>query len=187
MKPDEISTIADTVTALATTGAVVIAGLGLNAWRKQLKGTTEYELAKRLLLQVYQLRDALQYTRHPFLMLGEAGDIPDDLPWEVAAYNNRWKAVREAMVELNAMSLECEVIWGTPIVDLMGNLRSHVATLRNAVELFNTTKLDPTFKEDFTKEVRDTLYSRGDDDHYNTQLKKLITQFEDYAKPHLSR
>lgn len=187
MKPEELSALADTLTAIATTAGILIAAIGLTTWRKQLRGTTEYELAKRLLLQVYRLRDALQYTRSPFLNVGEAGEVPEGMSWEIAAYNHRWDTVREATSKLSAVALECEVVWGSDIDNLTQELRSHIFTLSNAVDAFVRAKEDPSFRDDFTREMRDILYSRGSSDPYEIKLKEKILAFEEYVKPHLRR
>jgi len=42
----------------------VVAALGLQAWRTQLKDKTEYELARRVLRAVYQVRDSRQAVRN---------------------------------------------------------------------------------------------------------------------------
>lgn len=187
MKPEEISALADIITATAITAGILIATIGLNTWRKQLRGTTEYELAKRLLLQVYRLRDALQYTRSPFLSAGEAGEIPEGISWEIAAYNHRWNTVREAASKLSTVTLECEVVWGNDIDNLTRELRSHVFTLSNAVDAFIRAKEDPSFRDDFTREMRNILYSHGSSDPYEVTLKEKILAFEEYVKPHLRR
>lgn len=182
---DTLSTIANSLVALATISGVAIAGFGLSTWRKQLKGTTEYELAKRLLLQVYRIRDAVGYVRQPFLMVGEAGEPKKGVPWEVAAYENRWKGVRDAMIEFDAVSLECEVIWGKEILNMKSKLTRQIIMLNHAIESFVQSKYDKAFQEDFTAELRDRLYSRGDDDAYNKEFNKVVKSFENYVKPHL--
>ena len=55
----------DALTALAAVGAVVIGGLGLSTWRRQLKGHAEYELARRVLRALYTARDNLFHVRSP--------------------------------------------------------------------------------------------------------------------------
>jgi hypothetical protein len=50
-------------TNLATITAVIFAGIGLFFWRRQLKITTDNNLAKSLLKSVYILRDAVKRVR----------------------------------------------------------------------------------------------------------------------------
>lgn len=54
-----ISAVTSFLAAVSAIAVAVIAGIGLRTWTKQLKGTAEYELAKRLLQAVYKVRDAM--------------------------------------------------------------------------------------------------------------------------------
>jgi hypothetical protein len=187
MSCELISAVSDTITAVAATAAVIVAGIGLTTWIRQLHGTTEYDLSRRLLLQVYRVRDALKEVRRPFLAISEAGSVPDGASWEVAAYQNRWQRVRDAMLELQAIVLECEVLWGDSINPLLTKLDQHVRLLLAAVDIYMMAKQDPQFAEDFTREHRNTLYATSADDPYNAQLSRVVSGFEAYVKPHLKR
>lgn len=60
-----ITLIKDIITGLSAFTAAVIAIMGLQAWKKQLKGKTEYELAQRLLRATYKVREAFSWVRNP--------------------------------------------------------------------------------------------------------------------------
>ena len=54
----------------ATTGACIasfVAIKGLRTWQRQLKGNSEYDLARKLLVSAYKLRDAIEGFRAPFI------------------------------------------------------------------------------------------------------------------------
>lgn len=125
------------VTAAAATGAIV-AWIGLNAWKRQLSGKTEYDVALRFLRAVYRLRDSIALVRSPFMGVGEmahalretagAGETggseeqpADDI---AAAYELRWKSIMEAMSDLQVVSQEAEVLWGRKPVELLGRSKS---------------------------------------------------------------
>jgi hypothetical protein len=183
---DLVKVTLNDVVAFSAVAGVVIAGYGLTTWRQQLKGTARFELARRLLLQVYRVRDGLEYVRHPILSATEAGDHDPEVPWEIAAYDNRWKRVRDAMVELDAATLECEVMWGQEIVGLRRELLSQVNKLFFAVEALMRSKKDPAFRESADKQI-DILYWTGDDNDFSKELRHIVSKFEDYVKPHLQR
>lgn len=180
-----LSTISSIAVGLAAVAGAVIAALGLGTWREQLKGTSEYEAARDALLRVYKLRDSLEYVRQPFLMVSEASSGDDAQPWEVSAYQNRWKHVRDAMIELDAALLECEVLWGKSVKPHSARLVKLVNRLNRAVGMYIQSKLDPAFADDFTKELRDTLYSGSGKDEYNTELALCVNEFEQFVRPHL--
>ncbi len=180
------SDITNSVIALATLIGVIIAGFGLSTWRKQLKGTYDYELAKKTLFSVYKLRDALKYVRQPFLSVGEANKDDKDIPWEQSAYISRWKEVREALVMLETNSLECEVVWGKGIPDARRSINPLVGQLNHAMIMYFRSLNDKKWQDDFQK-LEDTLYEKNEFDTYNEELKKKIKEFEDILKPHLGR
>src|SRR5258706_15365169 len=108
------------VTAAAVTGAIV-ALLGLNAWRRQLSGKTEYDVALRFLRAVYKLRDAVGLVRSPFMSAGEMAHAVKEtdpsrpsegspLEATAAAYELRWKSIMEAMSDIQLVELEAEVL-----------------------------------------------------------------------------
>lgn len=92
------------VNTLVIVGGAMIAVVGVNAWKKQLKGSTEYELAKRYLKSVYKIRDAIKYVRNPFISIDEMAvalkdngienpDYSNDQQTNRAVYSVRWKKV----------------------------------------------------------------------------------------------
>jgi hypothetical protein len=184
---DTITAIATCVVAVATVVGVCIAARGLGTWRTQLRGAHEFELARRLLLASYKMRTALAGVRRPSMMSGEAGDSSGETPWEVAAYERRWQPVQDAGAELQAVTLECEVVWGSRARDLFAELAEQIALLYQAVSTFVASKQQGSNVPDLTTEERAVLYSAGPDDPYNTSLEAVIQRFEDYVKPHLKR
>ena len=68
---DFISIAKDITTGLAALIGAGVAIVGLRAWQHQLKGKTEYELARRLLRAVYRVRDEIHNVRNPAIMPGE--------------------------------------------------------------------------------------------------------------------
>jgi hypothetical protein len=73
-----LSIAKDIFTVLASITAGIVAIIGLQTWKKQLKGKTEYELAQRLLMAVYKIRDAIYYVRNPFMSAGEINQALKD-------------------------------------------------------------------------------------------------------------
>lgn len=61
----------DVMTILGAGVAIYVALRGLSAWRRQLKGNVQYELARRLLTNVYRARDALHAVRALYVPTSE--------------------------------------------------------------------------------------------------------------------
>lgn len=185
MSPDVVSAIADCCIALFTLLTVGIAFVGLRTWRNQLHGTNEYQLAKKILLDVYRLREALNFVRYPFMSSSEADPVQKDIPWEVSAYERRWAAVGEVYAELNVSLLEARVVWEGMLGDAESELDERKFELKMAVESFIKAKQDKTYRA--TNDYKKTLYSTGSKDEYMVALNTAIAKFEDKLKPFVVR
>jgi hypothetical protein len=185
MGVNSITAVATCVVAVATVAGVVIASLGLRTWRAQLEGTAHFDLARRLLLTVYELRDAIDNVRHPFLSSGEAAGGHPDTPWQIAAYENRWAGVRAAMVQLQAATREADVLWQKPVGPIVEHLATQVGDLFDAVSALADIERGVSDAVPLTKEQRAVLYSRGPEDGYKTKLQGTVKEFERYVAPHL--
>ena len=103
----------DVVTIVGTLGALTIGVLGLSTWHRQLRGTSEYDVAKKTVLLTYHVRDAMQALRSPLLYLQkEEVDAGRSLQAEQRVYDERMQMVQEKWAELRTLSLEARVIWG---------------------------------------------------------------------------
>src|SRR3990170_7831809 len=61
----------DVTSFLSAIALTIIAYAGLRTWRSQLKGKTEYELARRVLHRVYGIREAVREVRKPYIGASE--------------------------------------------------------------------------------------------------------------------
>jgi hypothetical protein len=62
---DYFSMCRDVLVALSALITAVIACYSLNKWRKELKGKSEYEIARQVLKSVYRVREAFIISRSP--------------------------------------------------------------------------------------------------------------------------
>lgn len=191
------------LTAVAVAGAVV-AVIGLTTWRRQLGGTVEYELARRLLKEVYQFREALQSVRFPFIsakemeLTEEEGPPPkndkDKRYRELAkAYQNRYVRVNEARNSLEATLLEVEVIWGQELIAKVKKLYDWdgelYAAIMDHLDAISSDVPHGGRQPGDIKKTRDTIYVRGDKskDEFLKGLQADIQEIEKDVKPHLKR
>lgn len=203
---DIVSVLKDLVVGLAACVGAWTAYRGLNTWQQQLKGSNEYQLARRLAINAFKLRDAMQRARSPYMLAGEV-DIPPEVIARLpdaelnfkaleSAYTNRWKHVAEAVEALNVELLEGEAIWGEDVTEAFAPLKR----LRDA--LFHTIGLhlrsnDPSIPEgqrqmnaNLLKENFPSVLTKKDDpeqDTFTTDLQNAIRKVEEFLKPHLKR
>jgi hypothetical protein len=187
----------------AVTGAIVSV-LGLSAWRKQLKGKTEYELAKQVLKIVYELREAIAGVRHPFLRHPEEPDLPEEelrkmstekKRWKAhfQVYEKRWEAVFAARSSLIAVSLDVEVVWGEVLIGKLDPLYKKINELRFAIDDY-FGGIDPDGyhhprREGQLKDSHNVMYSRMslEKDNYRKELEDIISSIEKELKPHIKK
>ena len=111
--------IKDIVSVFGTLSALVLGIAGLTTWRRQLQGTTEYDVAKRTLLLTFQVQDALQAVRSPMLYLRSEEIEKGRKLKEQRIYNERLQRLHEKWAELRTVSLEARVIWGERVDALL--------------------------------------------------------------------
>jgi len=189
-------------------GAAFVGGYvgiqGLGAWREQLKGKTEYELAKQLLRSVYELREAIASVRDPFMSYPQEPDLPKEklqelTPQEKAhyalgqAYEKRWEPISKANVILSSTLLEAEVVWGQQIVTTVTPLREWIRDLsfaiKDHVESKNPNNGDERLADDKRKDRGLIMYDifNSDKNKYTKQLEEAIAAIEKELKPHIGQ
>lgn len=188
----------------AITGAVV-AVKGLSTWQQQLKGQSEYDLSRRILVTLFKYRDAINGVRHPAMWGHEMPSPPEEeaktMSYEKVrhygtskGYQARWDKVQEQRTALYADLLEAEAIWGSELQTLFKvvfDLEHELFTrIRHYLELINPDTHQGT-KDAITKidaEARDIMYDiSGDEpDEYKQDMLNAIEPIEAYLKPKLN-
>ncbi|WP_217541666.1 hypothetical protein [Vibrio metschnikovii] len=191
------------LTGAAISGAVV-AIKGLGTWRRQLKGQSEYELSRRMLVSLFKYRDAINGVRHPAMFSYEIPHPSDDEAKSMSsddihyygiskAYQNRWVKVQDQRTSLYADQLEAEAIWGDELKTLFKTIYSLEHELFTRVRHY-LVLMDPKADEGqreaiarIYKKKRDIMYDESDDepDEFKQELLEAIRYIENYLKPKL--
>lgn len=192
------------VTGAAAVGAVV-AVLGLDAWKRQLKGQAEYDLAKRVLRLLYQYRDAIDAFRNPAMWNYEmpeppeeeaAGMTPDQIRYygRQKAYQARWSRIRDVRAELYPELLEAEVLWDDELNALLKPIWKLENDLYFAVQDdLEVSKpgvvpdeVEHMTGRDESKRRRRLLYARyGDEDIFAGEFQAGMKPLEAFLKKRL--
>jgi len=197
-----IAAAKDIVVALAAAAAAVFAYLGLSAWRKELKGKSEYQLAKDVLKSVYKVREAFKHVRNPVIyqyeypenMRDHHGHLKREHNFEGTAhvYEERWKKMAEAFGELEEHHLAAQVEWGPEFQEVIVKLRSCRIELLVAIQQMLERKKNPHeaagMKAHERAEERSVLYHLGGDsehDKFTPQVEEAIDAFEKWLRPHI--
>lgn len=181
----------DVATTIAASVAAYVGIVGLNAWRKQLKGKTDYDLARQYLKAVYRIRNEInKYVRNPLIPIfemkaarKEEGLESEDLrgmdnETNRLVYARRWRRVMNATEELDAVLLEAEAVWGRAVVeaqkDYDGCIRELYATLM--------TFLDGRTRQNVDED--DIIYATSQS-KFTQKMETAISKIEEYLKTHL--
>ena len=204
MMPNEwISAIKDLLLGGAAVSTAIVAVVGLNKWRKELEGKTDFDAARGLIKATYRLRDQLRICRSPFY---SAHEFPADYKggfgtrtneeetraWS-HTYKNRWDPVLSAIQDFDSQTLEAEALWGAGIRSRTDALRQCVRELNVAIDAVINDKAvgGENFKadRDFGKAMRSTVAAAESDDknELSNKIAAAIASIEDEIRPHLRR
>lgn len=199
-----VTMLKDLILSGAAIAGAVIAIKGLNTWKRQLKGQSEYELSRRLLVTLFKYRDAIAGVRHPAMWGYEMPNPPEDESNNMSrehisfygtskAYKTRWDKVQAERTGLYADLLESEAIWGGELKKLfktLFNLEHELfIRVRHYIELINpdTEELSKEAIRNIDSKRRDVMYDdlseEGDD--YRKDFQYGVEAIEKYLKPKL--
>ncbi|WP_422883074.1 hypothetical protein [Pantoea agglomerans] len=199
-----ISFLKDVVVVAAPATGAWVAVKGLSTWRRQLKGQSDYNLAKDVLINIYKYRDALFFVRHP-LITGAELKLPEGVDEKelkyaevnylqtATAYENRWNKVVEVRSKLLTNIVEIEALWGADLAqqlknifvhekDLMFNISCYLRVINPSIEA-EDKKFDREHVD--RKILYDTL--KDESDTFRGAFKKTLTPLEDEMRKKLQR
>lgn len=195
----------DLIVGISALATAVVAILGINAWRRQLKGTTEYNLALKVLRAVYDVRESTLEARGRIMLPSET---PEALMLNGAeearvvansrAYERRLARVREARSHLLLVQQEALAVWGDPAKNALQDLFEAINDLFTTYDLYfdEEISLARRVDRDGRKEERDAdnlamrrvLFSRpgrDDKDPFGERIDRAVAKAEDFYRPEL--
>lgn len=188
------------ISGAAITGAVV-AVKGLGTWQRQLKGQTEYELSRRILVSLFKYRDAVNSVRNPTMwgheMPSPSAEEAKGMSYETInhdgtskAYQDRWDKVNEQRASLYADILEAEAIWGPELqglFEVIFKLENELfIKIRHYLQLINPETPQSTKEAlaNIDSKGRDIMYDMSGDepDAFKQDLLNAMRPIETYLK-----
>jgi len=186
-----LNIIPDAITAISAIIIAVLAIYGIREWKRQIKGKTNYEIARRYLRAALKFRNEIQYVRNPFIPVNEmqialkehgfkSEEYTDTVKTNMAVYSRRWKKVQEAWSDLEVELLDAEVSWGLDAVDASKDL------ILLAKELFAALQM---YIDGNRKKIKDELiYNQGtpgEPDDFSKRVMEAIDKIKVFLEPHL--
>lgn len=183
-----VTLIKDILTGLAALVAAVIGIVGLQTWKKQLRGKTEYELAQRLAKTVYGIRNGFDNLKNLLTLELASGmlELRIRIYFRAELYakpscKNQLQQMKEAVTELDGLLLEAEPIWGANVRQVFGPFQrfaqDSIVVISYYVEIIEPPK-GSTNKE---------IITDFDEWSIDSDNKKdaAVRQIEDFLKPYL--
>ena len=197
-----ISAAKDILLGISAAAAALFAYLGLSAWKRELKGKSEYQLAKDVLKSVYRVRDAFKHVRNPAIyqyeypadMTDYHGHLKREHRHEGTAhvYEKRWEIMAKAFQDLEEYHLDAQVEWGSEFQDKIVKLRSCRVSLMLAIQQMLERIKNPSAgaltPAEQKSEERSVLYNLGGDsnlDKFSLEIDEAINEFEKWLRPYV--
>jgi hypothetical protein len=195
------SEASNSITAIAAIAAAAFAYIGLQTWRHQLKGASEYALAKELLKAAYRVREAFKHVRNPAMFSYEYpegmrqpdGHLAEDKRADGIghAYEERFKVLSEAFLTLEDKNLDGQVEWGSKYSEIIVPLRKCRIELKIAlqdhIESLRRTYERPASTVEERREAGSVMYYLGEapseHDLFTPQINAAISEFESRLRP----
>lgn len=199
---DVFSVVGTVISGVAVWVAFHFGREGLHTWRRQLRGTADHDLARRLLIELYRLRDVIKRARSAVIFSFESGPFEgemrsndpqqDSFDSTARAYRRRLTAMDEARGPLLATMLEAEAVWGTELKDLMGQVFKLEREFVNYVRLYlNSISPEVTVqalyaRQGLLEKHRDVLYDLdGPEDIYWAEMNQALRQVDNHLRARL--
>ncbi len=191
--------IKDIITFVLTGTGLVIAGMGLATWKKQIHGVKEFETAYNLNYSILKLRKAIKHVRNPAIWPSESYQAlkysKTKYPEKVEegkeenstayVYEMRWEEIVNASTEMESHLLAAEVLWGSEIFNLIKPLTKKIVELNICLK----QNFQPEFRTKDFKEIRDVMYDmsgENDEDAFSKEITEAIKKINDYIKDKVS-
>lgn len=200
---DAFSMIGTIISAVGVVLAARIGYLGLATWRKQNRGTSDHELSRRLLIDLYRLRDRIRQIRNPAMLITENLYECDgskkvnyqqiNFKYTAEFYQIQFSVIDEVRSRLETSILESEAVWGgelkrlvKPILNLQQEIFTKVISYLGSINP-NETEDRVRSHRNVLSFGRDSLYESHMDgeDEFNVEMNAALSNIEDYLRPML--
>jgi hypothetical protein len=190
-----VSTFKDLATAIAAIIAAYVAIKGLNTWQHQLKGTAKFDLARKVLVETYTLRDAINNLRRPIkpekerlaalqeegIELDQSDPGYDEFTQELVV-NKRWRRVEDTLPRFHRVTAEAEVLLKEEVKENLDAISGSVTSLEASIFVYNIIP-DKDSLVGVGKQSLDTIYweifgYRDEKDRFNKELEGRIQNLE---------
>jgi hypothetical protein len=191
----------DVALGLSALITAVAAAFGIDAWRRRMRGATEYKAALKTLEAVFALRQSIEETRKRdrFRALNDPNEN-DEVAVALASqtYRDRMTQVAAARESLLQAQPEAFALWGERAQDALLGIHEAVEDLQTTYERYFDAELDrvrhaprdgrPAEPDIDTLVMKRILYSIPDvrgKDPFGERLSRAVARAEEFFRDRL--
>ena len=195
-----LSIIKDWLTLAVAFVGVCVACKGLKTWQRQLKGSSQFDVAKRLMLKVYQIRQDIEFCRAPFRTIqifthdGDGKPIPKSEQQYYSSNKEMWSrfnVIVKTLNEIEFLLFESEIIIDKKIRSIFMPIEEVYRELRLSIEEY-IEDCNPRYdnqreseeSRNRYRELRRIIYSRKNDE-IEAKVNSAINELEIFIKPYI--
>lgn len=192
-----LTNIKDVVTIITLSIGAYVALQGLHTWRRQLKGSQNYNLAKSMLINLYKYRESLNQFRHPAIWGNEYPKFSSEESMKMSpqersyqekthAYQQRWSNVAQIKPVLLENLIESQVLWeqdlGTNFQQLFKLESQLYFAAINYLEAIKPYSEQGKIEKSDKDLIWDTL---SENDPFRVKINEVIHEIEKQVKTYL--
>lgn len=196
----DVAAVIGSVAGVCTVIAGVVFGyLGLITWKKQLRGTVNHEMSRKLLVSIYTYEATLNAVRDIGMSLSELSEEeashvkglpaePKRYAFTYSIYRARLNTIDNSLAPVRAHLLEARALWGQEIEDLVEALIAMKdewwTVARRYASAMNPAE-DIDTRERYAKawiENKGVLYVDGPDNAYGLRFKEKLAEVEGFLR-----
>lgn len=195
-----ISIAKDWLTLIIAGCGVWVAWQGLKTWRRQLKGTSQFDVAKRLMLKVYQIKQDIEYCRSPIRNIAlithdaEGNPIPKNQQMYASTKKDMWERfdkIVKTFNEIEMLLFEAEIVLDKKVRELFRPISEVCLQLRSSIRK-NLAYSDPQRKNCSDtdaeskkyNELEEIIYAQ-DGDAIQARVDSAVREIEKFIKPYV--
>lgn len=166
----------------------------LDTSKQKMKGKLDYDIARKYLKSVFEIRDAIKALRNPFVSTGEIQealvksgfkieDYENTIKRDSSVYSLRWNNIQIAWTNFEKVLLESEVSWGNESISIQNDLDQLVRKLRSNVWLFVNYR--ESFNKDWINNSKILYGAHDENDEFAQDINSEIEKIKNFLKKHL--
>lgn len=173
----------------------IVACIGVSAWKKQLAGQRDHDLAKSLLKEIYRYKNQFPLLRYPRFVT-DYSSIGQEMPKQTEPldietcrslsreYEGRWKPLKKIQKRLRELMLEASVVLGDEINVNYQKLNTLESKIQSAIWVYQIyLSPEPNSQQPSKPDYAILFDEPGKKDAINLELESIVKDIKFFLDP----